>query len=98
MIDFDQAIEVTKGSISKLIPNAKQLTLESVLISDNDQLFEVTFSYLLEKEPTDSENNDNLNNLAALARIMGKRREHKVFLIDKATGQFKGFKTAKNDR
>lgn len=97
MIDFDKAIEVTQGSISKLIPNAKELTLEGVLMSDNDKVFEVTFSYLLENSPTDLRGDDNLNNLAVLARIMGRRREHKVFLIDRSSGEFRGFKTAKND-
>jgi len=95
MIDFDRAISVARESIHKLVPDANNIKLEEALISDNEKLFEITYSYDI--ETMNIKNLDNLNNFKSnhfknLANIMGTRRQYKVFLIDAQSGKFRGFR------
>ncbi|MBH8609995.1 hypothetical protein I4N56_002835 [Pseudomonas mohnii] len=98
MVDFDRAIAVAREQVEKLVPGAKDITLEGVLISTDNKLYEVTYSYNLERIPSlPISPSKGLTNIDVLARLVGKRREYKVFLVDFHTGQFRGFKRYKED-
>ncbi|HDS1724726.1 MULTISPECIES: hypothetical protein [Pseudomonas] len=99
MIDFDRAIQVAWANVEKLVPNAKNITLEGVLISSDNKLYEVTFSYDIERLPGLSIGAASAvtSNIEMLTRLVGKRREYKVFLVDSESGQFRGFKKYKED-
>lgn len=99
MIDFDNAIQVARENVEKLVSNAKNITLEGVLISSDNKLFEVTFSYDIERLPGLSMGAASTvsSNIEMLTRLVGKRREYKVFLVDAQSGQFRGFKKYKED-
>lgn len=90
MIDFAQAINVATDNVHKLVPRAEDITTEGAIISDDGKLYEVTLSYEL-KGP-DFSDMKNVNNMWALAQLMSKRREQKIFLIDASSGTFRGFK------
>ncbi len=98
MIDFDKAISVAHENVTKLVKGAKNLVLEGVLISSDNKLYEVTYSYDLERQ-ADFDilkgKTTKAANLVTLASLMGKRREYKVFLVDSKSGQFRGFKNYK---
>jgi hypothetical protein len=93
MIEFDEAVKVAGEQVTKFVNNAKDITLEGVLISEDSKLYEVTFSYELTKLNTHSASN--LTTLQTLASLMSTRREYKVFLVDTRTGKFRGFKNYK---
>lgn len=94
MIEFDMAIDVAKENVKKLVPHAKDITVEGAIISDDGKLYEVTLSYELEDHRL-PENSSKDNNLWTLARIMSKRREQKIFLVNSVNGLFRGFKNLK---
>lgn len=96
MIDFDQAVKIAEENATKLVKNARNFVLEGALISEDNQLFEVTLSYDIERPESPLLDEPVLGaNLAALAKLMGKRREYKVFMVDASNGQFRGFKNSK---
>ncbi|NWA25748.1 hypothetical protein HX866_12690 [Pseudomonas gingeri] len=97
MVDFDRAIAVAREQVERLVPGAKDITLEGVLISSDNKLYEVTYSYNLERIPNISRSPKGLTNIDVLANLVGKRREYKVFLVDFQSGQFRGFKRYKED-
>lgn len=96
MIDFQDAINIAEKNLVKLIKGANNLVLEGVLISKDDKNYEVSISY-------DVEGGNDLNlkgvdsNMFSLLALMKKRREYKVFLIEKSSGAFRGFKSYKED-
>ncbi|MBK0057033.1 hypothetical protein IAE40_00185 [Pseudomonas sp. S44] len=92
-LDFDRAVQVARGNVEKLVPKAKNVTLEEAMTSSDGKLYEVTFSYDIDRE-------DNFygiapDNISKLASLMGRRREYKVFLVDAFTYEFRGFRTYK---
>lgn len=98
MIEFDEAIKVAFENVTKLVKNAKNPELEGVLISENNKLYEVAISYEVEtiKQPDDLLfGSRSQPQLFTLAKILGKRRETKVFLVDINSGSFRGFKNYK---
>jgi hypothetical protein len=96
MVDFQEAISVAIENAGKLIQNAKNFSTEGVLISDDNKLYEVSLSYDIEgKDPLATTDRGNTG-LYQLAKIMLHRREYKVFLIDKYSGEFRGFKNQNN--
>lgn len=100
MIDFDMAISVAYENVTKLVKGAKNLVLEGVLISSDNKLYEVTYSYDLERQDElglPKGRATKTSNLMVLASLMGKRREYKVFLVDSNSGQFRGFKNYKEE-
>lgn len=100
MIEFDEAIRIAQENAEKLVKGAKNLVLEGVLISADDKLYEITISYDLDGPDSlkiQNESNGEMQNIIALASIMRKRREYKVFLVDKRDGQFRGFKNYKEN-
>lgn len=99
MVDFKDAIEIARENVKQLVPQAKDLVLEGAMISSDNKLYEITFSY----ENNSISTKDILNtsrkgpsNLQTLAMLMGKRRETKIFLVGKEDGRFRGFKNYKD--
>lgn len=92
-LDFDKAVKVARSNVETLVPRAKNVTLEEAMTSSDGKLYEVTFSYDIDRE-------DNLlgvgvDNISKLASLMGRRREYKVFLVDASNYEFRGFRTYK---
>ncbi|OJT30932.1 MULTISPECIES: hypothetical protein [Pseudomonas] len=92
-LDFDRAVKVARGNVEKLVPKAKNVTLEEAMTSADGRLYEVTFSYDIDRE-------DNLfgvgtDNISKLASLMGRRREYKIFLVDADSYSFRGFRNYK---
>ena len=94
MIDFKKAIRVATENAKSLINDARNISLEGVLISDDKRLYEVSLSYDIQgRDPLGVQQNKNIaNNLLELAKIMSYRKEYKIFLVDKESGEFRGFK------
>lgn len=94
-MDFNRAVSVAEENAKKLLPGAKNFTLEGVVIVKGN--YEVTLSYFLSgKDPlelTGESSSD--SNMFKLARLMGTRRDYKVFIVDKDNFSFKGFKAYK---
>ena len=94
-MDFKKAIAVALESAKDLLPQAKQFSLEEAVISGEN--CEITLSYYLTgADPLDLQD-DSLpgNSLFKLAKIMGTRREYRVFIVGKNSLEFKGFRTHK---
>lgn len=97
MIDFNKAIDVATTNAKVLIRNADNFVLEGVLLSDDNKLYEVSLSYDIHgKDPLSGTDQGRNSGLAHLAYLMRYRRENKVFLVDKKSGQFRGFKNQSN--
>lgn len=95
MIEFDEAIRIAQQHVEKLVKGARDMVLEGALLSADSSLYEITLSYELAGDaPPASDNAPDpaAANLIALAAIMKKRRECKVFFVDSHSGQFRGFK------
>lgn len=98
MIDFDRAIAVARENITKLVNGAQNITLEGALISQDEKLYEVTYSYDLDRTPPKTTTfGTSSPNMLALAGLLGMRREYKVFLVDAESGKFRGFKKYKEE-
>lgn len=91
MIEFDHAIGIAAENLHKLVTSATHMQLEEALLSPDESTYHITYSYQLEPPPLNVDA-DSISPLRQLAKIMGTRREHKVFLIDASTGKFKGFR------
>lgn len=94
-MDFKKAIAVALENAKELLPGAKEFTLEGAVISDSN--YEITLSYYLTGE-NQLELPDGSNagsNLFKLAKLMGTRREYKIFIVGKNQFEFKGFKAYK---
>ncbi|MCS3429878.1 hypothetical protein [Klebsiella sp. BIGb0407] len=89
-INFDDAISTAYTNAEKLLPEAKNFTLEEVLLSDDQKLFEVTLSYTIPGLSSAS-NIPNLN-INPLMRRLVDRKSYRVFLVDANTGVFRGFR------
>lgn len=99
MISFERAIAIAKDNVTQLVPSAKNLTLEGAMISSDGKLYEIIFSYennSIDIEELRRPSKNGSSNLRTLARLMGHRRETKVFLVNKSDGLFRGFKTYKD--
>ncbi|AMP15504.1 hypothetical protein [Collimonas pratensis] len=94
-MDFKKAIAVALDNAKELLPGAKEFTLEGAIISDNN--YEITLSYYLTGDNPLELPDDNIarNNLFNLAKLMGTRREYKIFIVGKHQFEFKGFKVYK---
>ncbi|WP_227542874.1 hypothetical protein [Acinetobacter chinensis] len=89
-MDFEQAADVAINNAKKLLPRAKDFSLEGIMLVGSN--YEVSLSYLIEGEdPLDRSTQDSAPGLGALLKIMGRRREEKVFIVSN-TGEFKGFR------
>ena len=94
-MDFKRAIAVAEKNARELVPGAREFTLEGVIVSGKN--YEITLSYYLSGEsPLELSGGVNeKNNMFKLAKLMGIRREYKVFIVDKESYAFKGFKAYK---
>jgi hypothetical protein len=94
-MDFKKAIAVALENAKELLPGAKAFTLEGAIVSNSD--YEITLSYYLTGEnPLELPDDNNAgNNLFKLAKLMGSRREYKIFIVGKNQFEFKGFKVYK---
>lgn len=95
MMDFKKAIAVAEKNAKELVPGAKDFTLEGAIVSGAN--YEITLSYYLNgMSPLElSGDGDEKNSIFRLAKLMGTRREYKVFIVDKNDFAFKGFKAYK---
>ncbi len=93
-MDFKQAINAAKKSITDVVTDAKNIKLEEVMISSDNKLYEVTLSYESDETEDISEIlGAKINaNMKALASLMSRRRQHKVILIDSSNFSFRGFR------
>ncbi|MBI6852288.1 hypothetical protein YA0002_05875 [Pseudomonas cichorii] len=96
MIDFDQAVSIAYANIEKLVPGAKNIVLEGAIISDDGKQYEVTYSYDLDRPNLTNPALKSDTGLYALANLLGKRKEYKIFLVD-INGKFRGFKRYKEE-
>lgn len=96
MISFNKAIAIAQENVNQLVPGAQNIVLEEIIISDDEKMYEVTLSYDLERPLTNPAPGTKPGALSGLAYILGKRKEYKVFLIDR-NGQFRGFKRYKGE-
>ncbi len=94
-MNFKKAIAVAEENARALVPGAKEFTLEGAVISDGN--YEITLSYYLNgNSPLElAMGADEKNNMLKLAKLMGARREYKVFIVNKNNFTFKGFKAYK---
>ncbi|WP_346840908.1 hypothetical protein RAL92_21815 [Metapseudomonas otitidis] len=97
MADFKRAIKVAEESVKDIVSGARDIKLEEALISSDGKLYEVTLSYEIGGGADlgamfGGQGNPNMK---ALASLMMKRRENKVFLIDSSNFSFRGFRNYK---
>jgi len=92
-LNFDRAVKVARDNVQKLVPNANNITLEEAMTSSDGRLYEVTFSYEIDKG--DSSFGVGGDNFSKLASLMGRRREYKIFLVDADNYSFRGFRNYK---
>lgn len=88
-IDFGEASDLAIKNAKKLLPRAKDFTLEGIMIEKGN--YEVSLSYFIDGEDPLNKQTSDRQSLGALLKIMGRRREEKIFIISKS-GEFKGFK------
>ncbi|MBD8570707.1 hypothetical protein IFT86_16925 [Pseudomonas syringae] len=92
-LNFDKAVTVARNNVEKLVKNAKNITLEEAMISADGRLYEVTFSYDIDK--TNNSLSVGSDNISKLASLMGRRRDYKIFLVDADNYSFRGFRNYK---
>lgn len=96
MTDFNAAIATATTNAKQLLQNATNFQLEEAVLSADNKRYEVTISYDLNgRDPLSIVNPKTQapgESLRQLARLMSYRKEYKVFYVDKATGDFKGFR------
>ncbi|UFH48403.1 hypothetical protein [Pseudomonas sp. KNUC1026] len=96
MIDFKQAIQTAIEKVGELVPSAQSPVLEEAVISEDDKVYEITLSYNVDGPPPASGAAQAA--LAGLAGLLAHRREFRVFMIDKQSGDFRGFRRCKEGK
>lgn len=91
-IDFEKAAELAIEQARKLLPKAKDFNLEGIMLENSN--YEVSLSYFIEGEDPLNKRTQEQPSIGALIKIMGRRREEKVFIFTKF-GEFKGFRNVK---
>lgn len=84
-ISFKEATNIAKENLVELVENVTDITVEGV---EHNTKYEVKLSYTI-----DSKNNTDNSGLGSLAKIMGRRRDLKLFKISDQ-GDFLGFSDA----
>ncbi|QHF02457.1 hypothetical protein N015_08555 [Pseudomonas asturiensis] len=95
MIDFKTAEHIARCGFDEFVSGASDISLEELVISDDNKTYEVTFSYDLQRTPLSVDPTRRKTPLFELATVLGKRREFKTFLVTADTGKLKGFKRYK---
>lgn len=91
---YDKAIKIAKENARHLLGDIDDLTLEGV--TTNRTYYKVSLSYYRDsnnnsfdrKETKNRTHNRNFENIISL---LGRRRETKIFLVNKKTLEFSGF-------
>lgn len=92
-VDFSKAISIAREEMKTLIPKAKDISVEGVIIEGSH--YEVTLSYL-EKETTSKINTALASEkLGGVLAALAEKKKMKVFLVSKE-GEFKGFRNIKS--
>ena len=92
--NFSRAINVAEESAEQLMPGVTQMKLEGVIVAG--KYFEVTLSYFMAgRSPLELAGGRKKESIGIIASMMTSRREYKVFLVDKNTFAFAGFKAYK---
>ena len=92
MIDFEKAIKIANENLSKLVPDARNIALEAVEISDDNGVYEVGLSYDQHGDDLlDISGDSRKSDLGRIFGMMAYRRKYKIFLVGK-DGKFKGFR------
>lgn len=101
MTSFQNAINIAIENAKNLINKETKFSVEEALLSDDNKNYEITLSYYLTgRDHLSGENiNDSVRgtSILQLAKIMSYRKEYKTFIVDKKTGNFKGFKIKRQD-
>lgn len=98
MIEFQKAIDVAMENVTLLIPRANNITLEGAMISGDGKSYEINLSYELSDDNTNPSTSEIENNpFYAMAKLMKKRREKKIFIVSSSDGKFLGFKNFKEN-
>lgn len=82
--DIIQASDVAVESLKELSDKAKDITVEEAVFNGGN--IEVTLSYLEDGLPVGTKGS------LQLLSLIGERRKWRIFIIDKHTKSFKGFK------
>ncbi|EPS7136195.1 hypothetical protein [Enterobacter kobei] len=82
--DIVEASDVAVESLKELSDKAKDITVEEAVFNGGN--IEVTLSYMEDSLPVGT-----VGSLQILS-LLGERRKWRVFIIDKHTKNFKGFK------
>lgn len=88
---FNEAIKVAIQGARQLLPEAKNFTLEQILISEDGKNYEVTLSYIIPRAK-DKEMNSQLKINPLFKRIMAEQKLYRVFLVNAETLRFRGFR------
>ncbi|ESK34662.1 hypothetical protein P256_02621 [Acinetobacter nectaris CIP 110549] len=84
-ISFKEATSIAKNNLVELVENVTDITVEGI---EHNTKYEVKLSYTI-----DSNLNTDNSGLGSLAKIMGRRRDVKLFKISDK-GDFLGFSDA----
>jgi hypothetical protein len=91
MMPVTEAVQVAARHLQLLIPDADDILLEEVEISDDDQYWLVTLGFAYGKDGAAASKDAPLTPLArALAAT--RPRKYKVFRINRATGEVRSMK------
>lgn len=82
--DIVEASDVAVESLKQLSNKAKDITVEEAVFNGGD--IEVTLSYMEDSLP------DGTKGSLQILSLLGERRKWRVFIIDKYSKSFKGFK------
>lgn len=88
--DISEATEVAVKSLKELNHNVKDISVEEAVFKEGN--VEVTLSYI------DSVVSDDMPPSTRLLTLLGERRKWRVFIVDKFTKSFKGFRAYHKDR
>lgn len=97
MIDFKRAEVVARQGFDDFVTGASNVTLEELVISDDNKRYEVTFSYDVDRSSNSALGARAKTPLFELASVLGKRKEFKTFLVSAEDGVLKGFKRYKGE-
>ncbi|MGF6399369.1 hypothetical protein ABH905_003035 [Pseudomonas frederiksbergensis] len=97
MINFKRAEAVARKEFDNFVTGASNITLEEIVISDDNKRYEVTFSYDVDRSPHSALGARAKTPLFELASVLAKRKEFKTFLVSAEDGALKGFKRYKGE-
>lgn len=97
--DFNLAIQVAMKNAKELLPEAKDFTLEEILISEDRKNYEVTLSYITPSAHLGinaKEMSSQLKINPLMRRLMREQKSYRTFLVDSKTLVFRGFRMVRD--